>query len=505
MVDKVTGQSREQWRTRRGFLFAAIGSAIGLGNIWRFSYMTYTNGGAAFLIPYVLSLLTAGIPILILEFGLGHKMKVAAPLAFRRVHPKWEFLGWWPIIFIMLGIELYYTVILGWCMDYLAYAVRLTWGSDPNSFFFKGFLQLSSGPWEVGKPVGIIVIGLAVVWVANWLICHNGIQKGVERACELFMPLLVILIGLLIARGLALPGAHQGLIWYLKPDFSKLYDLGVWRSAYSQTFFSLSIAFGIMITYASYLPEKSDITGDAIITGFSNHLFSIFAGFAVFTTLGFMAHTSGVPFEKIVTQGIGLAFVAYPEAINSMPYLPMAVGIAFFLALVLAGLSSSVSILETFATSLMDGYGIGRRWTIALSCVAGFFLSLIFTTRGGLFWLDIVDHYILQYGLVVVGLLECLVVGWVLGAKNIRLHINATSSIKLGLVWDFFIKYMTPAILITILLSSLIEEFRSPYGGYPRSATLIIGVGWVVMTIVGAWLITNRRKRLDIKHLLDEL
>ncbi|MFQ5893151.1 MAG: sodium-dependent transporter, partial [Nitrospinota bacterium] len=496
---------REQWRTRRGFLFAAIGSAIGLGNIWRFSYVTYTNGGAAFLIPYIVSLITAGIPILILEFGLGHRMGVAAPLAFRRIHRRWEILGWWPILFIMLGIQLYYTVIIGWCVNYLAYAVRLSWGTDANAFFFKTFLHLSGGPWEVGTPVGLIVVGVALVWVANWLICTRGIQKGVEVACQIFMPLLVVLITILIVRGLTLPGATDGLLWYLRPDFSKLANLAVWRSAYSQTFFSLSIAFGIMITYASYLPRKADITGNAIITACSDAGFSIFAGFAVFTTLGFMAHTSGLPFEKVVTQGIGLAFVAYPKAINAMPYLPTAIGVAFFLALILAGLSSSVSILEAFATSLMDEYGIGRGVTITASCLVGFLLSLIFTTRGGLFWLDIVDHYILQYGLVVVGLLECLVVGWIFGAHNLRRHVNATSAIRIGRVWDFFVKYLTPAVLGVILVGTLIEEVRAPYGGYPRAATLLIGVGWLVVTLLAAWFITTRRKRLDIKHLLDGL
>ena len=492
---------REQWRTRRGFLFAAIGSAIGLGNIWRFSYMTYTNGGAAFLIPYALALITAGIPILILEFGLGHRMGVAAPLAFRRIDRRWELLGWWPIIFIMIGIELYYTVILGWCVNYLAYATRLTWGADANAFFFKEFLQLSGGPWEVGKPVGVIVIGLAIVWAANWFICTKGIQKGVERACLVFMPLLVFLIAMLIIRGFTLPGAKQGLTWYLKPDFSKLTNLAVWRSAYSQTFFSLSIAFGIMITYASYLPRKADITASAIITGCADFAFSICAGLAVFATLGFMAHTSGLPFDKVVTEGIGLAFVAYPKAINAMPYLPAAFGIAFFLALIIAGLSSSVSIVEAFASSLMDEYGISRGVTITLSCIAGFILSLIFTTRGGLFWLDIVDHYILEYGLIVVGLLECLVIGWVFGAGNMRKHVNATSSIKIGRVWEFFIKYLTPAILGFILVATLIEEVQAPYGGYPRLATLLIGGGWLVMTLLVAWFLTTRRKRIDVQHL----
>jgi NSS family neurotransmitter:Na+ symporter len=182
---------REQWKSQMGFIMAAVGSAIGLGNIWRFSYMAYEYGGGAFLIPYVIALLTAGIPLLILEFAIGHERIGSAPLAFAKIHPRWEWLGWWAVIFVMFGIELYYTTVISWCANYFVFSFNLAWGEDPNGFFFGKFLDLSSGPGELGGIRGPILAGLVVVWALNWAILFRGVQRGVELANRIFMPLLL--------------------------------------------------------------------------------------------------------------------------------------------------------------------------------------------------------------------------------------------------------------------------------------------------------------------------
>ena len=486
-------EKREEWKSRVGFIMAAVGSAIGLGNIWRFNYMAYSNGGGAFLIPYFISLFTAGIPLLILEFGLGHKMRGSAPLSFKKLGDRWEFIGWWPIMYIMIGVELYYTVIIGYCVNYLVYAFSLVWGSDPNSFFFKNFLKVSDSPWNLGAPNITVIFGLAVVWFAMWVICSRGVQKGIEKACKIFVPLLIVLISILIIRGLTLPGAFEGIKWYLKPDFAVLKNPKVWMDAYSQTFFSLTIAFGVMITYASYLPKNSDINSSAFITGIINHFFSFFAGFAVFSTLGFMAFQSNQPLDKVVTQGIGMAFVAFPKALNEMPMFSKLFGVIFFLALVIAGLSSAISLIEAFSASVMEKFGVSKSRVINIICILGFFGSIIFTTKGGLYWIDIVDHFILQYGLVIVGFLECLVIGWFMKTEEFRNHLNQTSYFPIGIWWDFCIKFLTPIILLTIITYTTIQEFIKPYGGYPRAATLVIGVGWVVITFVVAMIFARTR------------
>jgi NSS family neurotransmitter:Na+ symporter len=180
---------REQWKSQFGFLLAAVGSAIGLGNIWRFSHMAYSNGGGAFLIPYITALLTAGIPLLILEFGIGHERIGSAPLAYAKINKKWEWLGWWAVIFVMFGIELYYTTVISWCLNFFTLSFNLGWGTDPGSFFFKDFLKLSSTPSEIGEIRTRIFAGLVVVWFLNWLILYRGVQKGIELANKIFMPL----------------------------------------------------------------------------------------------------------------------------------------------------------------------------------------------------------------------------------------------------------------------------------------------------------------------------
>ncbi|UCD86035.1 MAG: sodium-dependent transporter, partial [Deltaproteobacteria bacterium] len=313
------GLKRGRWKSRSGFVLAAIGSAIGLGNIWRFSYMAYDNGGGAFLIPYFVALLTAGIPLMILEFGIGSLKRGSAPLSFFKIDKRWEWLGWWSVNFVMFGIVLYYSVIISWCLNYFVYSLNLSWGADPNGFFFNSFLGKTSGPGEVGNIRSSIILGLMVIWFFNWLIVYKGVQKGIETANKVFMPLLFVLTAVLVFWSISLEGARAGIISYLKPDFGKLAQRKVWIDAYSQIFFTLSLGFGIMIAYASYLPKKSDITANAFITSVVNCFYSFFAGFAVFATLGYMSATTGKPIEEVVTKGIGLAFVAYPKAIGMLP------------------------------------------------------------------------------------------------------------------------------------------------------------------------------------------
>ena len=180
MNDEIMQPHRPQWKSRIGFLFAALGSAIGLGNIWRFSYLCYENGGGAFLLPYFIALLTAGVPLMILEISLGHKMRGSAPMSLAKINPKWEWLGWWAVMFVMFGIVLYYSVIVSWCFNYLLYAIDLKWGADPNTFFFKNFLGLTDGPGQIGNIRSNIFFSLALVWFLNWLIVFLGIEKGID-------------------------------------------------------------------------------------------------------------------------------------------------------------------------------------------------------------------------------------------------------------------------------------------------------------------------------------
>ncbi len=488
---------RPQWKTHIGFLLAAVGSAIGLGNIWRFPYLCYKNGGGAFLIPYFVALFIVGIPLMILEIGLGHKMRGSSPASFYTISKKWEWLGWWQGIFVMFGIVLYYSVVIAWCLGYFFLSFSMGWGKDPNAFFFTKFLMLSKGPFNIGDIRSPILFCLCLVWFFNWLIVFFGVEKGLERANKAFMPLLFILTAILVFWSLGLPGSKEGLKVYLKPDFNRLRDIKVWMAAFSQIFFTLSLGFGIMIAYASYLPRKAQIFKDATTISFMNCFFSVFAGLGVFSILGYMSYTTGKPFHEIVSQSIGLAFVVYPQAIGMLPALSRLFGIIFFGILVIAGLSSSISILEAFTCAIIDKFHYRRRTVVSTLSILGFLGGVIFTTQAGLFWLDIVDHFLTQYGLVLAGILECIILGWIYSAKRLRDHINHYGIWKLGSWWDLCVKVVSPLALALLFIDSLIKEFSTPYENYPWLAIILIGRDWLIFTLFFAIIVASHSWRIE--------
>lgn len=497
---------RPQWKTNIGFVLAAIGSAIGLGNIWRFPHLCYKNGGGAFLIPYFAALLIVGIPLMIMEIGLGHKMRGSSPASTASVSKKWEWLGWWQVLLAMAGIILYYSVVIAWCVSYLFYSFNLAWGADPNTFFFQNYLMVSDNPFAVGDLRSPILFSLTLVWLVSWFILFKGVQKGLERANKIFMPLLFLLTAVIVLWSLNLPGASQGISIYLTPDFSRLRDIRVWMDAFSQIFFSLSVGFGIMVAYASYLPRKSEVARDAVIISLTNCFFSVFAGFGVFSVLGYMSHATGLPFSEVVSESIGLAFVAYPKAISLLPVFSKLFGVIFFAVLVIAGLSSGISILEGFAAAVIDKFHYPRKAVISGIAVTGFLASMIFATRGGLYWLDIVDHFITNYGIVVATILECILIGWLFKASRLREHINHYGTWRLGRWWDLALKFCAPAVLIALLASALREELVTPYGGYSWLAIVLIGRDWLLYTLffslivaAHAWKIEPRERMLHIE------
>ena len=250
---------RETFSTRRLFILSAIGSAVGLGNIWRFPYIAYDNGGGAFLIPYLVALLTAGIPLLFLDYAVGHKFRGSAPLAYRRLHRAAEPLGWWQVL-VCFVIAAYYAVIVAWSLMYTIFSFTEAWGDDAEGYFFGTFLNVSEVPGLGFNYVPSVFFPLLLIWIVVIIIMVAGIRKGISRANSILLPLLMVMFVLLVIQSLFLPGAAQGLNAFFTPDWPALADPSVWAAAYGHIFFSLSVGYGIMVTYSSYLKLRTDLT-----------------------------------------------------------------------------------------------------------------------------------------------------------------------------------------------------------------------------------------------------
>ncbi|MGV3487859.1 MAG: sodium-dependent transporter [Tuberibacillus sp.] len=492
--------NREQWGTRAGFVIAAIGSAIGLGNIWRFPAVAYSNGGGSFFIPYLIALLTAGIPILILEFAIGQKYRGSAPLSLARVSKKGEWLGWWQVL-VSFFISTYYPIIVAWALSYAIFSFKLSWGDNTADFFQKDYAQFALvAPGHMGGIVWGAFIPLVVVWAVVFIIMFKGVRKGIEKANKVFIPLLVVLFAIIVIRAVTLDGASVGLEAFFKPDWSKITDGSVWVAAYGQIFFSLSVAFGIMVAYASYLPRKSDITNNAFITGFANSGFELLAGIGVFATLGFMAQADGTTVDKVAAGGPNLVFVVLPKIINTLPAFQHTFAVLFFLSIIFAGLTSLISILEAYVSALQDKFNISRKKAVSYGAGISAIISIIYATKGGLYFLDNVDHFVNSYGIALAGLVEVILVAWVfreLGA--LQKHANSMSDMHLGAWWKICLSVVTPIVLGYMMIDSIIHDVKEPYSGYTWGF-LSVGIACAVISLVaGIYLSTMKWKKNSLE------
>jgi len=464
-----------------------LGSAIGLGNVWRFPYLTYEYGGGAFLIPWIIGLIVMGVPWLMMEFGMGRYFQRSAPGVFEGIGKKWEWLGWWPV-FCAFGIITYYTVVMAWALRYVVSSFTVAWGmgeagaAGAAPYYFEKVLNLSSGPGVLGGLQWPLVAGLAFTWVALFFIMFKGVRViGRVAVWTVTIPWALLLI--LLIRGLTLPGAIDGLNYYLTPDFAAMANPDLWFGAFSQIAFTLSLGMAGMFAYGSFIAKKADVTNSAFITSFSNCATSFFAGFAVFSTVGFIMQALSVPVGDVATKSVGLAFVSYPVAISMMPALAALTGITFFLCLFFLGIDSAFFLAYGGVISpLMDKFGWSRVKATTIVCVIAFLIGLIFTTSGGLYWgPDILDRAVAFYGLLLTGALACIVVGWVFGAEKLREHLNETSDIKIGAWFDWLIKVVVPAgLLFVVIYGGFMKDIATPYGGYPLWAASMI---WVILAV----------------------
>jgi NSS family neurotransmitter:Na+ symporter len=454
-------QDKNEWGSNLSFILAMIGSAVGLGNIWRYPYVLYSNGGGAFYIPYIVAILLMGIPFLILEYGVGYNFKSSFAKAITKIDSKWQYLGWLlPVAVFMIMI--YYSAILGWDGIYMILSFTKGWGADPNTFFTANLLQASSSYTGLLNFIPVIAVAMLVGWVIVWLISHRDLEAGLGKVSKILVPALFIIMIIIVGFSLTLPGASIGLAELFNPDWSLLTHFEIWMAAFGQIVFSLSLGMSIAFTYASYTKDDADLVTNTISIALANSLFENFAALGVFSILGYMSLQSGTAVADLVTQGTGLVFIVYPTVFNVLGQWALVLGPLFFLTVYLAGLTSILSTIEPLSFSIQNKFGWSRSRTMTVLIIVGAAVSMVYATSFGGDLLGFVDTFINQIALLLGVILECIIFAWIFKAEKLIDFMNSKSkTIKLGNWWLVVVKYVLPIFIAIIWIGGLIDVINA--------------------------------------------
>lgn len=450
---------QDQWNPPLSFLFAMIGAAVGLGNIWRFSYVVYSNGGGSFFIPYFIAILILGIPFLVLEYGIGYSFRDSFSNVLKRINPKLEFISWALVLFVFI-VVIYYMVILSWDLVYLGSSFTFSWGNDVALYFVKNV----GGSSNLSNLTSFIIptaIGAIIIWIIVWFVSHRDLNKGIGKISMILIPALFIIMIGIVLYALTLPGANIGIQTLLQPDWSKLTDINIWLAAFSQIVFSLSMGQAIALTYASYLPEGSKLNDNVLFVVFANSSFEIFTAFGMFSILGFMSSSTGIPMIQLISEGTGLIFVVFPMIFNVMGLMGHILAPLLFLAILFAGITSAVGILEPMVNSTEHKLKWSRKKTVTFLSIIGCIFSLIFTTGISSYLVGVVDGFVNEFGILFLIAIQCIIFTWMYNVDSLIPIINETSRFKVGAVWKTIIKYILPCFLIGMWLIGTYNLFTN--------------------------------------------
>lgn len=458
-------KSREHWGSRFGFIMAAAGSAVGLGNIWRFPYLAGQNGGGAFMIIYVACVVLVGFSIMLAEFTVGRRNQLAAVGAYKSNSRSWTFAGVLGVIsgFFIMG---FYPVVGGWAIAYI----------------FKSITGLTAEVGAIGDAFGSFIgnpvqplIWMLLFMVLNSVIVGRGISKGIELASKILMPLLIILLAIVAIKGFTIPGSSAGMAFLFVPDWSAVTG-STFLAALGQAFFSLSLGMGCMITYGSYLKRDQNLPGNALIVVSMDTGIAIFAGIALFPAL--------FGFGMEPTAGPGLVFVVVPQIFAQMGGIGPILSAIFFIALFIAALTSSVSLQEVVVAYLMDERKVGRTKAtvgsgviMTLMCVAS---SLSLGAMSGVTVLgvgafDFFDLLTDKIFLAIGGMLLAIFVGWFLKKEDLKdeLTNGGTKEFKFFEVWYVLVKFVVPVLIAVIAVVGIVST--------PQRALMIAGVVFIIL------------------------
>jgi solute carrier family 6 amino acid transporter-like protein 5/7/9/14 len=497
---------RPQWDSPVEFLMSCISMSVGLGNVWRFPFTAYENGGGAFLIPYLLVLFLIGRPLYLLELGLGQFSSSGSVKVWDMI-PAFYGVGYGQAVATccvvsyycsLIALSIYYLVVscqsvLPWTIcdpallseNMTCVASRSIFNqsssvcnnisstcssnnatriiSSAELYFKTGVLKenddISAG---LGMPDINLAVCLAICWILLYFTLKNGVSSSGKVAYfTAIFPYVVLIIFLI--RGLTLPGASDGLLFFFTPQWDKLLEPGVWYAAVTQSFFSLSIGFGTLVTYSSFNPFTHNINRDALIISFADTGTSLLAGTVIFAILGNMAHELGVDVKDVVKSGTGLAFISYPEIIAKFDFCPQFFAVIFFLMLITLGLGSAVGLTSAVITVVSDALpSVNRHQIVKITCFSGFALGLVYVTPGGQTVLNLVDYFGGSLLILILAVIEVIAIAWVYGANKISSDFNFMLKTELSRYWTFCWGIFCPISLTIILFYALVTQTGLP-------------------------------------------
>lgn len=521
-------KQRIQWSSPTEFLLTCIGYSVGLGNVWRFPYLCYKNGGGAFLIPYGLMILFIGTPLLFMEYSFGQYFGIGSLSIFKQVCPLLQGIGIGYSILNAL-VSIYYNIIIAISLYYIfgSLTSNLPWAScdnpwntedcreqpdspsdgnstlnltdfqqnftntsfvrtSPSDEFFRLELMAEESDSSIGN-LGSVRWRLCLCLLLAWILVAIFVSRGIKssgKVAYFTATFPYVMLTVLVVKGVTLPGAMGGVMYFLVPDWNRLLSPDVWFHAATQLFYSLNLAWGGMITMSSYNDRKHNCYRDAIVINLVSFATSLYAGIAVFAIIGFMANEYNLPVNEVVKSGPALAFVAYPRALSLMPIAPLWTSLFFFM-LFLLGIGSQMVCVETIITGIMDNWSfLVRRWQYRVAAIfviamVGFLLGIPCTTQGGMYVLQLMDHYSAGFCVLVIAIFECLAINWIYGSKKMIGHVAMMLGRPLNIWWRISWKFISPFLIVVILIFSFVRYNPVVYGDktYPIWADAI---GWML-------------------------
>ncbi|KAG8202006.1 hypothetical protein JTE90_010377 [Oedothorax gibbosus] len=511
-------EERPTWNQKADFLLSIIGFAVDLANVWRFPYLCYRNGGGVFLIPYLLMLVFGAMPLFYMELVLGQYHR-QGPISVWKFCPLFKGVGYCCVL-VSWYVSFYYNVIIAWTLYYMfiSFSVELPWircnnpwntdrcwesrnssgyiialnsselranrTSPALEFFDRAVLEIheSSGMDDLGTPKWQLVVCVLVAFIILYIALFRGV-KSLGKVVWFTAIAPYVILTMLLIRGLLLPGAAQGVQYYLRPDLHKLLDTQVWVDAAVQVFYSVGVGFGVHLTYASYNNFNNNCYRDCLLTVAVNSFTSFYSGFVIFAYLGYMANKESLPISEVATEGHGLVFQVYPEAIATLPGGPFW-AVLFFTMLLTLGLDSAMGGLESVITGILDECsGFFTKWKInrevftAVVLATSFCVSLVNVTRGGGYMMYWFDTYSAGISLLCAALFEAIGVAWIYGLDRFCDNIQEMMGFTPGLFWRLCWKIISPFFLVAVIVSAIISNTTLQYQDYvyPQWA---VGLGW---------------------------